>query len=846
MDPQAFLDHLTADPETDGSLVHVQDLPARAPLVRPFPADLPDVLVGRLGLLGIEGLYPHQAEGLEALADGRDVMLATGTASGKSLVYQLAFAHAALTVPKATALFLFPTKALARDQLRSVRSLKLPQLKASVYDGDTPRAERPLIRTNANLVLTNPDMLHASLLPDHARWADFFLRLSLVVVDEAHVLRGVFGSQVAMVLRRLRRLIAAHGGDPRWCLATATVGNPGELASRLTGLDVEVVERDASPRGRKLFALWNPPVIDEETGARRSALTEASWVMTGLVERGARTIGFTRSRRAAELLAEFTRRGLSDAQLRTRVKSYRAGYLAEDRRAIERQLADGELVAVASTNALELGIDIGSLDAAVLTGYPGTRASMWQQAGRAGRREAESLAVLVAQDDPLDQYLAQHHEELFDRPAEDAVIDPTNPYVMGPHLRCAARELPLAPDDVGTFFGPQAEPLLEQLIADGALARRTGGTVHDVGRTSPHREVDIRAGSGHVYRIVLRGTGELLGTSDEHRAFGTLHPGAVYLHQGEQFLVQELNLTDRVAVVAEADPDFYTQARDVTDIQIVDVRERRALGDAEVWFGDVQVTNQVVGLRPEARVDQRGRRGPSPRAAAGHPRDARDVVDDPRQALRRGIGRPAPAPGRDPRGRALRDRPPAAGRDLRPLGRRRRVHARARGHRPHHDLRLRRLRGWRRRHRAGLPQRRTMVARDARAAPRLSVSRRLPVLRAVTEVRQRQRAAGQGGRGRAARRPAPRVIGVVTLLDRAHLAEVIGERLAGVRVGGLDAVARGLGGGDEDDATDVRDFAHPMDRPRHTGVRGHDEGEREDDRRDHRSEESLHRGPLSP
>jgi Distinct helicase family with a unique C-terminal domain including a metal-binding cysteine cluster len=299
VDPQAFLDHLTADPETDGSLVHVQDLPARAPLVRPFPADLPDVLVGRLGLLGIEGLYPHQAEGLEVLADGRDVMLATGTASGKSLVYQLAFAHAALTVPKATALFLFPTKALARDQLRSVRSLKLPQLKASVYDGDTPQAERPLIRTNANLVLTNPDMLHASVLPDHARWADFFLRLSLVVVDEAHVLRGVFGSQVAMVLRRLRRLIAAHGGDPRWCLATATVGNPEELASRLTGLDVEVVERDASPRGRKLFALWNPPVIDEETGARRSALTEASWVMTGLVERGARTIGFTRSRRAA-------------------------------------------------------------------------------------------------------------------------------------------------------------------------------------------------------------------------------------------------------------------------------------------------------------------------------------------------------------------------------------------------------------------------------------------------------------------------------------------------------------------------------------------------------------------
>jgi len=595
VDPQAFLDHLTADPEVDGSLVHVQELPARPPLVQPFPAGFPEVLVGRLGLLGIDGLYPHQAEGLAALADGRDVMLATGTASGKSLVYQVAFAQAALTVPKATALFLFPTKALARDQLRSVRSLKLPQLKAAVYDGDTPRAERPLIRRSANLVLTNPDMLHASLLPDHARWADFFLRLSLVVIDEAHVLRGVFGSQVAMVLRRLRRLIALHGGEPRWCLATATVGNPAELAARLTGLHVEVIERDASPRGRKLFALWNPPVIDDETGARRSALTEASWAMAGLVDLGARTIGFTRSRRAAELLAEFTRRGLSDPRMRTRVKSYRAGYLAEDRRAIERQLANGELLAVASTSALELGMDIGSLDAAVLTGYPGTRASMWQQAGRAGRREAESLAILVAQDDPLDQYLAQHHEELFDRPAEDAVIDPGNPYVMGPHLRCAASELPLTQDDLGRFFGPEAEPLVEELIADGALSRRQAGTLHDVGRDSPHREVDIRAGSGHVYRIVLHGTGELLGTSDEHRAFGTLHPGAVYLHQGEQFLVQELNLTDRVAVVTEADPDFYTQARDVTDIQIVDVVQRRPLGGAEVCFGDVRVTNQVVG-----------------------------------------------------------------------------------------------------------------------------------------------------------------------------------------------------------------------------------------------------------
>jgi DEAD/DEAH box helicase domain-containing protein len=593
--PQAFLDRLTADPAAAECLVHVRDLPANAPTVLPFPEDLPGVLVSRLGLLGITGLYPHQAAGLDAVRAGRDVVLATGTARGKSLVYQVAAAEAALTTPKATALFLFPTKALARDQLRAMRALKLPQVRAAVYDGDTPKGERPLIRKNANLVLTNPDMLHLSLLADHARWADFLYRLSIVVIDEAHVLRGVFGSQVAMVLRRLRRLIALHGGDPRWCLASATIGNPGELAGRLTGLDVEVIASDDAPRGRKLFALWNPPIVDDESGARRSALTEASMLMTQLVDDGARTIGFTRSRRAAELLADFTRRGVHDAQAKTKIRTYRAGYLAEDRREIERQLAAGDLVAVAATSALELGIDIGSLDAAVLTGYPGTRASMWQQAGRAGRRADESLAMLVAQDDPLDQYLTQHPDELFDLPAEAAVIDPTNPYVRDPHLRCAAREYPLTDEEAERFFGPDVETALVA-EAEAGLLKRRADRWHDVGSTPPHRDVDIRAGGGSVYRIVLADTGELLGTSDEHRAFATLHPGAVYLHQGEQFLVQGLDLVTRVALVESANPDFYTQARDVTDITIVNQIDHRSLGGAELCFGDVEVTNQVVGF----------------------------------------------------------------------------------------------------------------------------------------------------------------------------------------------------------------------------------------------------------
>ncbi|MGH2685198.1 MAG: DEAD/DEAH box helicase, partial [Actinomycetota bacterium] len=489
MDARTFLDSLLAEEGMRERLLHVRTLDARDPEPEPYPG-LPDPIPGRLKLLGIEGLYPHQTEALQLLDQGRDVIVATGTASGKTLVYDLAFARAALEDKRTTGLFLFPTKALARDQLRQIRELRLPQIRAAVYDGDTPSAERPMIRKTANLILTNPDMLHAGILPSHARWADFLLRLGFVVVDEAHVCRGVFGSHVAMVLRRLRRLVAHYGGDPRFVMASATVGNPAELAERLSGRRFAEVAEDRSPRGEKLFCLWNPPLLDEETGARASALREAAELTTRLVGADTRTIAFARSRRAAEVLADATRRGLPP-EVAGRVKAYRAGYLPEERRELERKLADGELLAVASTSALELGIDIGSLDAAILTGYPGTRASMWQQAGRAGRRTESSLAVLVAQDDPLDQYLVHHPEDLFDKPPEAAVIDPTNPYVLGPHLACASREHPLTRDEA-SFFGDAAPDVVAAMEARGDLVERRGRLHHRPG-ASPHQDVDIRS-----------------------------------------------------------------------------------------------------------------------------------------------------------------------------------------------------------------------------------------------------------------------------------------------------------------------------------------------------------------
>ncbi|HEV8652298.1 MAG TPA: DEAD/DEAH box helicase [Actinomycetes bacterium] len=611
-DPAVLVEHLTGDPDYRGQLVHLEQLPARPARLVALPDDLPELLLGRLRARGVAALWSHQAEAVALARSGTHAVVATGTASGKSLCYQLPVFEALLGGGRRTALYLSPTKALAHDQLRAIRSFALTGVRAASYDGDTPAEERPLVRRNANLVLTNPDMLHRAVLPAHERWGAFLGRLAYVVVDEAHTFRGVFGSHVAAVLRRLRRLANRYGARPVFLLASATLGNPAELAERLVGLPVEPVTADGSPRGPVAFALWEPPLLDETTGIRRSPNVEAAaWLSAG-VEAGIRSLCFTRSRRAAELVATYTRRRVANVDraaraegeraarasgepraLARRVRAYRAGYLAEERRELERGLASGELLAVAATNALELGMDIGGLDAVVLDGFPGTVASMWQQAGRAGRQGGPSLAVLVGSDDPLDAYLLHHPADLFGRPHESALVDPANPYVLAPHLECAAYEAPLTEEDL-TLFGPAARDVAADLETEGTLRQRSGGLHTASGRT-PAADIDLRNVGGPPVTIVLADSGQVIGTVDRARATSTVHRGAVYLHQGEPYRVAELDLVTGAALVEPAAGDEYTQARRDVGIEVVQPARRVDLPRSALWLGRVAVSDQVIG-----------------------------------------------------------------------------------------------------------------------------------------------------------------------------------------------------------------------------------------------------------
>ena len=591
-------------------LRHVAELPPRTGRPRNWPEWADPEVVRAFADRGISAPWSHQLEAAELAHAGRNVVVSTGTASGKSLAYQLPVLNTLATDPRARVLYLSPTKALGHDQLRAAYALTsaIPRLTGSfavaptAYDGDSPAEVRRFARERSRWLFSNPDMIHLSILRNHARWAVLLRSLRFVIVDECHYYRGIFGSNVAMVLRRLLRLCARYspepGSAPTVIFASATTDSPGATAAELIGQPVQEVVEDGSPQGARTIGLWEPALRADLTGengapVRRSAGAEAARVMADLIAEGAQTLTFVRSRRAAELTALGAQARLDDIapELSDKVASYRAGYLAEDRSALERALAEGRLRGLATTNALELGVDIAGLDAVVLAGFPGTVASFWQQAGRSGRRGQGALVVLIARDDPLDTYLVHNPAALLDKPVERVVIDPVNPYILGPQLLCAATEMPLEETEVQTLG---AVAVAQSLVDDGLLRRRNG-KYFPVPGLAPHGAVDIRGSTGGQIVIVEAGTGRLLGSAGMGQAPASVHPGAVYLHQGESYVVDSLDLHEGMAFVHAEDPGYATFARELTNIDVTDKGERLAFGPVTLGLVPVRVTNQVVG-----------------------------------------------------------------------------------------------------------------------------------------------------------------------------------------------------------------------------------------------------------
>ena len=580
----------------DGRIVAVQTLPAvagrTAPLARPLPAPVAD-------RLGVAHLWTHQVEAIEHVRLGHNIVIATGTGSGKSLCYQVPLAESLLDpIRPSTALVIGPTKALAHDQIRALTAYDFPGVQAAVYDGDASPRERTFARSQANVVFTNPEMLHGGLLPNHARWAPFLMRLRLVVIDEMHIFRGVFGTHLAHVLRRLRRLCEYYGTRPSFVLCSATIGSPAELAESLCGARVEAIIDDGAPKGERTIALLQP-AFDPIRDTRISANSETAMLTASLARADHRVIAFCRGRRATEVVAaEVQRRAPSLADA---VRAYRAGYLADERREIEDALSAGALRAVVTTSALELGVDIGSLDACVINGFPGTIASTWQQMGRVGRAGQPSLAVVVAGDDQLDQWLVRHPRALFERPPERAVINTTNPFVARPHLACAAFERPLGHGDERWWGDDSLADGVRDLVADDLLTVRRPHRFAPPramwsGKGVPAPRVGLRSSAGGEVRIRL-GDDTLIGTVDATRASGVVHPGAIYLHQGRPYEVLSLDLDARRAVVVATDGDSYTQPRSDIDVRVVRVDASLPLGPCIVHLGEIDVVSQVTGYQ---------------------------------------------------------------------------------------------------------------------------------------------------------------------------------------------------------------------------------------------------------
>ncbi|MCP4194557.1 MAG: DEAD/DEAH box helicase [Planctomycetaceae bacterium] len=638
MDVSAFLKSIEQHPQYAGQISHVQQISERAGQLaqprQPLHPGLADLLRGQ----GIEQLYQHQVSALETARAGQDLVVVTGTASGKTLCYNLPILEACLNDPKSRALYLFPTKALAQDQLKGQLELLAGNeqlsraIKPGVFDGDTPTAQRRRIKAESNLVLSNPDMLHASILPYHPKWNRFFGELKYVVLDEVHTYRGILGAHVACVLRRLMRVCEHYGSRPVVLAASATIANPGELTSRLIGRDVQVIDNDGSPRGRKYFVLWNPSPDGRDHLARRSATDDAVWLMVEAMRAGGQALTFTRTRQAAELVNRYAQNSLRDqkSELANRVRAYRGGYLPKERRQIEQDLFQGELRGVSTTNALELGVDIGSLDVALLVNYPGTVASTWQQAGRSGRRHDESLAVLLAGNDPVDQYLLRHPHYFFDQSPEHAVVDPENSYVLANHLKAAAFELPLE-EDSAARFGASA-PAIAEILCQAHELSQVAGKSYFAGGQNPAHQISLRHMSDETFSIILRrpksdprqvgltmhvsqrpldgphdlGPGrdaldhanEVIANVDAISAPELIYPQAVYLHNGETYFIRELDLEGKVAYAERHEMDYYTQAVLESNVLITAQRTtNEALTTAELAYGNVDVSWKTVAFK---------------------------------------------------------------------------------------------------------------------------------------------------------------------------------------------------------------------------------------------------------
>jgi DEAD/DEAH box helicase domain-containing protein len=584
-----------------GRLVHEQLERARSARRVSIPSELGPATTRALAAVGIDQLYRHQADALWAAFDGPTIVT-TGTASGKSLCFQLPTLEVLTSDPRARALYLYPTKALAQDQARALHAFGLQRhLRPAIYDGDTPRAERTAIRKRSNLILTNPDMLHVGILPHHHAWDEFFANLAFVVVDEAHTYRGVFGSHVGDVLRRLRRVAAIHGSQPRFLLASATIANPQELAEALTGLEgFHLIDDDTAPRAKRRVAMWNPPLLDEELGVRASALYEAAELFSDLITAGARTICFMKSRKGVELILRHSMDRLEPG-LAERIAPYRAGYTPGQRQEIQRRLTEGDLLGVVATDALELGIDIGQLDAAICVTFPGTVASLKQMWGRAGRR-GRGLALYVAGEDALDQFFCRHPDEFLERPVEAAILDPHNPEIFAEHVLCAAHEAPLSDADA-PFLGPGWRAQAEELAAEGLLRDRGAAFVLQRSDDYPAARVALRSASADSFILIDAPSGEVLGSVEAERAYATVHEGAVYLHMGRSYEVLALDLEGRRALLEPFGGDYFTQTKRESMTFITRLEAQRATLGLELCYGEVVYSETVFGYQRKRLQD---------------------------------------------------------------------------------------------------------------------------------------------------------------------------------------------------------------------------------------------------